>query len=598
MSDQQSGTDATPDAEALAENFRKLATQSQRLYAAFLKQMGDTEKVPFDPVTVGNAFMRLSSQMLAHPQQLAEAQIALWRDYVGLWQHMAQRMTGTEADEPDGLPARSDKRFKDASWEENQVFHLLRDSYLITARWLQKTVSEAEGLDDDTRLKVDFYTRQFVDAMSPSNFFYTNPEVLRATVESQGQNLVNGLDNLINDLESGRGISQTDFDAFEVGRNVAATPGKVVFQNRLLQLIQYTPTTKDTYATPLLICPPWINKYYILDLKPENSFIKWLVDQGFTVFIVSWVNPDESFAATTFEDYMKEGLFEAIDAVLRATEQPKLNLVGYCIGGTLVATALAYLAEKKDKRIGAATFLTSQVDFEKAGELRVFIDAEQIKMLEEHMGDAGVLNGRKMAAAFNMMRANDLIWSFVINNYMLGKHPIPFDLLYWNADGTNMPQAMHSYYLRNMYLKNLLSKPGGLTIDGIGIDLGKIGQPAYVLATKEDHIAPWKSCYRLPQLIKGKARFVLAQSGHVAGVISPPGKTKYGHWTNENLPANPDAWLEGATVHDGSWWPDWAAWLAPQSGKKVPARMPGQGALSAIEDAPGSYVKVQIDERT
>jgi len=596
MSDQQSGA-ADPDTGEVAENFQKLAAQSQRLYAAFLKQMGNAETVPFDPTSVGNAFLRLSQQMMSNPQRLAEAQMALWQDYMGLWQHWAKRMAGDAGDEaPYAAPDKGDRRFKDASWQENQVFDLLKQSYLVSSRWLQKTVGDVEGLDHDTRLKVDFYTRQFVDALSPSNFFHTNPEVLKATVDTKGENLVRGMENLIEDLEGGGGISQTDFSAFEVGRNVATTPGKVVFQNRLLQLIQYAPTTDETYALPLLIVPPWINKFYILDLTAENSFIKWAVDQGFTVFIVSWVNPDESYATTTFEDYMTEGLLAAMDAVLQATGEKKLNVIGYCIGGTLLSTALAWMAAKDDKRVNAVTFFTSLVDFEKAGELRVFIDEEQLKLLDEHMGESGVLNGRRMAAAFNMMRANDLIWSFVVNNYMLGRDPMPFDLLYWNADGTNMPQAMHSYYLRNMYLKNLLAQPGGLEIGGVPINLGTVDLPLYVLSTKEDHIAPWKSCYRLPQLMNGPSRFVLAQSGHIAGVVSPPGKTKYGHWTNDSLPEDPDDWLAEAEVHEGSWWPDWAAWLAPQSGKKILARAPGDGALKPIEDAPGAYVKKKVDD--
>ncbi len=593
MTDQQSGSAEAPGHETLAENFQQLAAQSQRLYAAFLKQMGNTETVPFDPAVVGNAFMQLSQQMLANPQRLAEAQMALWQEYMGLWQHWAKRVSGETGAEPYAAPDKGDRRFKDASWHENQIFDLLKQSYLVTSRWLQKTVSDVEGLDEDTRLKVDFYTRQFVDALSPSNFFHTNPEVLKATVDSQGENLVRGIEHLIEDLEHG-GISQTDFAAFEVGRNVATTPGKVVFQNRLLQLIQYAPTTKEVFARPLLICPPWINKYYILDLTPENSFIKWAVDQGFTVFVVSWVNPDDSYAKTSFEDYMTEGLLEAMGAVLRATGEEKLNVVGYCIGGTLLSTTLAWMAERNDDRINAATFLTSLVDFENAGELRVFIDEEQLRLLDEHMGDIGVLNGRRMAAAFNMMRANDLIWSFVVNNYMLGRDPVPFDLLYWNADATNMPQAMHSYYLRNMYLKNLLAQPGALKIDGTPIELGKITLPTYVLSTREDHIAPWRSCYRLPQLMNGDSRFVLAQSGHVAGVVNPPSKAKYGYWTNDALPDAPETWLSQAEAHDGSWWPDWGQWLVSRSGDKIPAREPGKGALRAIEDAPGSYVKKKL----
>jgi len=591
MTDQP--TDAAIEAAtALGENMQKLGAQWQRLFQLYMQQLGDTEKVPFDPTSVGQAFMRMSTQMLTNPQRLAEAQTALWRQYATLWQNAIQG----DAAEPVAAPEKGDRRFKDAEWNENQVFDLLKQSYLITSRWLQKTVGEVDGLDDATRHKVDFYTRQFVDAMSPTNFFHTNPEVIRTTLETQGANLVSGLDNLIDDLESGKGIRQTDFDAFEVGKNLASTPGKVVFQNRLFQLIQYAPTTQETRELPLLICPPWINKYYILDLKPENSFVAWAVAQGFTVFMISWVNPDQSYAETSFEDYMNEGLVAAMEATLKATGQSKLNVIGYCVGGTLLATTLSVLAAKGDDRVNAATFFTSLVDFEEAGDLSVFIDEEQLKLLDEDMGESGVLNGRRIASAFNMMRANDLIWCFVVNNYLLGKDPIPFDLLFWNADGTNMPHAMHAYYLRNMYLKNLLAKPGALEMNGVPVDLRKIEVPTYILSTKEDHIAPWTSCYRLPQLIGGAKRFVLAQSGHVAGVVSAPGKTKYRHWTNSTLPKDPQAWLASATEVKGSWWPDWAAWLAKRSGKEVPARDPSKGPLKPIEDAPGSYVKNAIDD--
>ncbi len=594
MSDQHGDAAASDESAVLGENLQKLGAQWQRLFQAYMARLGDAERLPFDPAIVGNAFLRLSSQMLADPQRLAEAQMTLWRQYAEFWQSAATGHAADDAQAPTVTPDKGDRRFKDPGWNENQVYDLLKRSYLITSRWLQKTVAEVEGLDDDTRRKVDFYTRQFVDAMSPSNFFHTNPEVIRTTLETHGENLVHGLENLIKDLEGGKGISQTDFDAYEVGRNVATTPGKVVFQNRLFQLIQYAPATPDVFALPLLICPPWINKYYILDLKPENSFVAWAVAQGFTVFMISWVNPDASYASTSFEDYMNDGLLAAIGAALQAIDQSKINVVGYCVGGTLLATTLAYLATKGDTRINTATFLTALVDFEDAGELRVFIDEEQLKLLDEQMGETGVLDGRRMASAFNMMRANDLIWSFVVNNYLLGKDPIPFDLLFWNADGTNMPHAMHTFYLRNMYLRNLLSKPGGIEIAGVPIDLGKIDLPTYVLATKEDHIAPWRSCYLLPQLIEGDKRFVLAQSGHVAGVVSAPGKTKYGHWTNDALPENAEAWLAGARENAGSWWPDWAAWLVSHAGDKVAARQPGAGALNAIEDAPGAYVKKAI----
>jgi polyhydroxyalkanoate synthase subunit PhaC len=593
MVDQPTDHESEAAGAAIGENMEKLGAQWQRLFQAYMKQLGDTEKVPFDPATVGNAFLKMSSQMLANPQHLAEAQAALWQQYAALWQTAAQ---GTdEPSVPVAAPEKGDRRFNDADWSENQVFDLLKQSYLITSRWLQKTVGDVEGLDNDTRHKVDFYTRQFVDAMSPTNFFLTNPEVIRTTLESHGENLVHGLDNLLNDLEGGKGISQTDPDAFEVGRNLANTPGKVVFQNRIIQLIQYTPTTAETYALPLLICPPWINKYYILDLKPENSLIAWAVSQGFTVFVISWVNPDDSFGETSFEDYINDGLLAAMDAVLKATGQSKLNVVGYCAGGTLLATTLAVLTAKNDDRIHSATFLTTLVDFADAGDLQVFIDEEQIALLDESMGESGVLGGRRMAATFNMMRANDLIWSFVVKNYLLGKDPIPFDLLYWNADGTNMPHAMHSYYLRNMYLNNLLAKPGALELAGVPIDLRTIDLPTYTLSTKEDHIAPWRSCYRLPQIVGGEKRFVLAQSGHVAGVVSAPGKTKYGHWTNDALPKDAESWLSSATEHEGSWWPDWAAWLSVRSGDMVAARDPSKGPLKVIEDAPGSYVMKAID---
>ena len=593
IADQPTGGDSEAAAAAIGENPQKLGAQWHRLFQAYLNQLCDTEKVPFDPATVGNAFLKMSGQMLTDPQRLAEAQAALWQQYAALWQTTAQG-DGKPAT-PMAKPEKGDRRFNDASWSENQVFDVLKQYYLIASRWLQKTVGDVEGLDSETRHKVNFYTRQFVDAMSPTNFFLTNPEVIRTTLESHGENLVHGLDNLLSDLEDGECISQTDFDAFEVGRNLATTPGKVIFQNRIFQLIQYAPTTTETFALPLLICPPWINKYYILDLKPENSLVAWAVSQGFTVFVISWVNPDSSFGGLSFEHYLKDGLLAAMDAALEASKQSKLNVAGYCAGGTLLATTLAVLTAKNDERVQSATFLTTLADFAEAGDLQVFIDEEQLALLDESMGKTGLLGGRRMAATFNMMRANDLIWSFVIKNYLLGKDPVPFDLLYWNADGTNLPHAMHSYYLRNMYLNNLLAKPGGLELAGVPVDLRTIDLPTYTLSTKEDHISPWRSCYLLPQIIGGERRFVLAQSGHVAGVVSAPGKTKYGHWTNEVLPEDPMSWLESATEHEGSWWPDWAAWLSAQSGDKVAARDPRKGPMKVIEDAPGSYVKKSID---
>ena len=452
-----------------------------------------------------------------------------------------------------------------------------------------------EGIDERTARKIDFYTRQFVDAIAPSNFLMTNPEALRATIESRGENLLNGLKNLLDDLERGKGrlaIKMTDMEVFRIGENIAVTPGKVVYQNNLMQLIQYEPTTEKVKRRPLLIMPPWINKFYILDLRPNNSFIRWAVSQGHTVFVISWVNPDELLAAKTFAHYMLEGPLDALDAIERATGEREANVIGYCLGGTLLASTLAYMAVKRDDRIKSATYFVTMVDFAEAGELSVFIDEEQLSALEERMNAKGYLEGSDMATTFNMLRANDLIWSFVVNNYLLGKSPFPFDLLYWNADSTRMPAAMHSFYLRNMYQENLLVKPGRITLDGVPIDLRKIKTPSFLLSTRDDHIAPWRSTYAATQLYRGPVKFVLSASGHIAGVVNPPGG-KYGHWENEKNPPTPEEWFATATAHADSWWPLWGHWVSQYSGGEVPARHPGDRKLMPIEEAPGSYVKVR-----
>ena len=413
---------------------------------------------------------------MADPSRLVQAQLSLWNDYLTLWQRTAQRFLGGDA-QPMIEPSAGDRRFRDAAWTENTLFDFIKQSYLLTARWMQSTVRDVEGIDERTARKVDFYTRQFVDALAPSNFLMTNPEALRATIETKGENLLDGLKNLLDDLERGKGhlaIKMTDMEAFRIGENIAVTPGKVVYQNDLMQLLQYEPTTENVKRRPLLIIPPWINKFYILDLRPSNSFIRWAVSQGHTVFVISWVNPDEHLAAKTFTDYMLEGPLVALDAIEQATGERDANVIGYCLGGTLLASTLAYMAVKRDNRIKSATYLVTMVDFAEAGELSVFIDEEQLSALEERMNTKGYLEGRDMATTFNMLRANDLIWSFVVNNYLLGKSPFPFDLLYWNADSTRMPAAMHSFYLRNMYQENLLVKPGGITLDGVPIDLRKI----------------------------------------------------------------------------------------------------------------------------
>jgi polyhydroxyalkanoate synthase len=548
-----------------------------------------------DPLNLRPTLLELTARLMSEPHTVMQAQFGLWQDYLRLWQHTGQRLLG-QPGQPVALPERGDRRFRDPAWEDNALFDFIKQSYLLTSRWLVETVNDLDGFDDKTRQKVDFYMRQFVDAMAPSNFVATNPEVLRATLDTNGENLLRGLQHLLEDLEQGKGklaIKMTDVEAFELGKNIALTPGKVVFQNDLIQLIQYNPSTAQVYQRPLLIIPPWINKFYILDLQPKNSFIKYAIDQGFTVFVISWVNPGSEFAHKSFEDYMVEGPLAALDAIEQATGEREVNAIGYCLGGTLLAAMLAYMADRRDERITAATFFASLTDFADPGELGVFIDEEQLEAMDDMMARQGYLDGRAMATTFNMLRANDLIWSFVINNYLLGKEPFPFDLLFWNSDSTRMPYAMHSFYLRKFYKENKLVEPGGITLCDVPIDLRKVKLPVYLLSTREDHIAPWKSTYAATQIYQGDTTFVLAGSGHIAGVINPPTVEKYGYWTGDRLPQDPDDWLEQADQRPGSWWPHWLEWKAAKSGKKVKARVPGDGKLEVIEDAPGSYVRVR-----
>ncbi|EDP64440.1 Poly(3-hydroxyalkanoate) synthetase [alpha proteobacterium BAL199] len=594
-----------PDPMELSRTMASIAERSQRIVQEFLEQQnrpaGDQDALGIsDPMNIGNAFLEMTSKMMADPAKLLQAQFGLWQDYMTLWQATTSRIMGGSG-EAVAAPERGDKRFKDGAWEESFLFDYIKQTYLLTARWMQKTVGEVEGLDDKTHRKVDFYTKQFVDAMAPSNFALSNPEVLRTTIETGGENLVKGLQNLVSDLERGHGkldIQMTDQEAFEVGVNVGTTPGKVIYENELMQLIQYSPTTETVMRRPLLLVPPWINKFYILDLRAKNSFIRWAVEQGITVFVVSWVNPDAQLAEKTFEDYMLEGPLAALDAIEKATGEREVNAIGYCIGGTLMASTVAWMAAKGDDRIKSITFFTTMIDFAEAGDLSVFIDEEQLTALEDRMSKTGYLDGRAMATTFNMLRANDLIWSFVINNYLMGKEPFPFDLLYWNSDSTRMPAAMHSFYLRRMYQQNDLVKPGCITLAGTPIDLSNNRLPTFVLSTKEDHIAPWKSTYAATQVYKGPVKFCLAGSGHIAGVINPPANPpKYGYWTRKGkAPKDPEKWLETAQQTDGSWWPEWASWLGKYAGGKVPARVPGDHALVPIEDAPGRYVKARASE--
>jgi polyhydroxyalkanoate synthase subunit PhaC len=589
------------DPAEMARLYADIAQKSQQLVTQFLENRADGAGLPFnDELGVARAFFEAWGKMLADPVRLAEAQVKLWQDYMALWQNTMLRFMGQDAP-PVIEPREGDRRFRHEDWQQSFLYDYIKQSYLIAAKHLHQTLANVQGMDDKTAKKVDFYTRQYIDALSPSNFALTNPEVLRETVASGGQNLVKGLDNLLEDLARGSGgelqVKMTDTEAFRLGENIAVTPGKVVFQNELLQLIQYEPLTEQVYARPLLIIPPWINKYYILDLREKNSFIRWALEQGHTVFVISWVNPDERLADKTFEDYLVEGALAALDAVARATGEPDANVIGYCLGGTLLACALAYLAAKKEKRVHSATFFVSMIDFADPGELEVFIDEDQLAALEARMAKRGYLEGSEMATTFNMLRANDLIWSFVINNYLLGKDPFPFDLLYWNSDSTRMPAAMHGFYLRNMYLKNLLQKPGGLTLAGVPVDVTQVSVPAYFISTIDDHIAPWKSTYAGGKLLKGPVRFVLGGSGHIAGIINPPAANKYCYWTNETLPDSPDEWLKSAAQLPGSWWADWGQWIAKHGGKKVPARTPGKGKLKAIEAAPGSYARMRADKK-
>jgi len=588
-------------AQEFAANMARVLERSQAIWAELLEaQLKADQPLQPDPLNTAPAFTEFSRAMLAQPEKLAEATLALWNNQIELWRRTTMRFLGAADEGPLVEPAPGDKRFKDLEWSENALFDYLKQSYLLTSRYLLDTVRQADGsINPRDRKKVEFYTRQFVEALSPTNFFALNPEVLRTTLEEKGENLVRGLDMMYEDLKRGKGrllIRQTDMDAFEVGRNLATTPGKVIYQNNIMQLIQYAPSTEKVYRTPVLFIPPWINKYYILDLNEKKSMVRWLVAQGHTVFMVSWVNPDERQKDETWESYMFDGASNAIDLVLEETGEKNLHLASYCIGGTLCGTMLAYLCKHRDRRVKTSTFFTAQLDFADAGELQVFVDERTIAAVDSQM-EKGYLPAEAMAQAFNSLRSSDLIWGYVVSNYMLGKEPFPFDLLYWNADSTCMPAKVHRYYLETYYHRNALVK-GEVTVRGEPVDLADINLPVYHVAAKEDHIAPAASVYRGAKLMRrAKSRFVLAGSGHIAGVINPPEAQKYQFWTNEDLsPPELEDWLKGATETPGSWWVDWDRWLAGFSRSKVAGRVPG-ARLGTIEDAPGSYVKVRFDQR-
>ena len=585
------------DYEAFAKNLSRMVEEGGKALAAYMKPR-EEGKLQTDSATdladVVKTLGRVAEYWLEDPARAVQLQASLGKAYLDLWAAGAKRMSG-EVTEPLVSPDPRDRRFKDPEWSSNPFFDFVKQAYLLTLQWANHMVEDAGDLDDQTRLKAEFYVRQIANALSPSNFVLTNPELLRETLSSKGENLARGMQMLAEDIVAGAGelrIRQSDSASFEVGKNLAVTPGKVIFQNDLMQLIQYAPTTGKVLKRPLLIVPPWINKFYILDLTPEKSFIKWCVDQGLTVFVISWVNPDARQAAKGFDDYMRDGPLAALDAIKKATGESKVHMIGYCVGGTLLAVTLAYMAAKRKTGAMSATFFATQVDFTYAGDLKVFVDEDQIQMVERRMAEVGYLEGKRMANAFNMLRSHELIWPYIVNNYLKGKKPLPFDLLYWNSDATRMPAANHSFYLRNCYLENKLSK-GEMVIGGEVLDLGKVKLPVYNLATREDHIAPAKSVFLGSQKFGGPVRYVMAGSGHIAGVVNPAGKNKYQYWTGGKPAGDFDAWKEKAKEHPGSWWPDWFEWVRKMEKTEVDARQPGDGKLKPIEDAPGSYVRVK-----
>ena len=586
------------DVEAFSRNLARLVEEGGRALAAYLKPREDgrdSDRLAKEVTEVATTLGRVAEYWMADPKRALEIQTRLGKAYLDLWANAARRLAGEDI-APVAKPDPGDKRFADPEWSSNQFYDFLKQAYLLSTRWASQLVSDAADLDPHTKQKAEFYVRQIGNALSPSNFVLTNPELLRETLTSNADNLVRGMHMLAEDIRSGGGdlkIRQSDSSLFEVGRNLATTPGKVIFQNDLIQLIQYAPSTAKVLRPPLLIVPPWINKFYVLDLTPEKSFIKWCVDQGITVFCISWVNPDARLAQKTFDDYIADGPLAALDAIKQATGEDRVHAVGYCVGGTLLAVTLALMAARHDERIVSATLFAAQVDFAFGGDLKVFVDEKQLEALEKRMAERGYLESKSMATVFNLLRSNDLLWPYVINNYMKGKTPFPFDLLYWNADATRLPAANHSFYLRNCYLDNKLSK-GEMTIGGTPIDLKAIKVPIYNVATREDHIAPAKSVLLGSKFFGGPVRFVLSGSGHIAGVINPPSKHKYQYWTGRRpRSANLAGWIAKATEHPGSWWPNWLDWLKRQNPAEVAARVPGAGALKPIEDAPGSYVKVR-----
>ncbi len=587
------------DPERFALNLARMVEQAGKAASAWAepRERGEIRDSVAEPMAdMVKTFSKVTEYWLSDPSRALEAQTRLFAGYLTVWGNSISRARTGEEPPETVVPDLGDKRFQDPEWGKNAFFDFLKQVYLVTSRWASDLVERADGLDEHTRHKASFYVKQVSNAISPSNFILTNPELFRETVASNGENLVRGMKMLAEDIAAGKGelkLRQGDYSSFEVGRNLATSPGKIVGRSDVAEIIQYEPATATVLKRPLLICPPWINKFYILDLNPEKSFIRWAVEQGHTVFVVSWVNPDERHGAKNWEAYIREGLQYALDTIEKTTGEREVNAVGYCVGGTLLAAALALMAQEGDDRIRSATFFATQVDFTYAGDLKVFVDEDQIAAVERAMNEKGYLEGTRMAAAFNMLRSGDLIWPYVVNNYMRGKEPMPFDLLYWNADSTRMSAANHSFYLRNCYLENNLIR-GKMTLAGRTLSLADVTIPVYNLAAREDHIAPARSVFLGCRFFGGEVDYVVAGSGHIAGVVNPPAAKKYQHWTGGKPEGDFDTWVANATENPGSWWPHWQAWIEKQDARTAKARKPGGTKLKPIADAPGEYVRVRV----
>ena len=589
--------------EEWSAQLQEMGQQYQALMQDLLARMAPDAAADTIHNDMREAFQAGAESLMRNPQLLWQTQARLAQDQWKLWQNAIQSASGAPV-EPLAAPQRGDRRFNDEAWSKDPYYQSILQQYLLFSRMVEELIERLEGLPEQQKRNLAFYARQMVNAMAPTNFISTNPEVMRRTMETRGQNLVDGLARLRQDLANsadGLNVSMTDRSAFEVGENIAVTPGHVVFENELIQLIQYTPTTETVFKTPLLVVPPWINKYYILDLRQDNSMVKWLVEQGHTVFLISWRNPGPEQRDLTWADYMQMGPITAMEAIEQACGEKSVNLLSYCVGGTLTASTVAYLTStRRGRKVRSVTYMATLQDFRDPGEISVVLSEPILAGIEARLEKDGYLDGRSMAYTFNLLRENDLFWSFYVSNYLKGENPAPFDLLYWNTDGTNLPAATHGWYLRNMYLENRLVQPGGIELDGVKIDLRKISTPSYFISTRDDHIAKWNSTYYGALLPKGPTTFVLGGSGHIAGIVNPPHKNKYGYWTNSELPDSHEEWLAGAEAQEGSWWPHWQQWMIEggyvDPEKTVPARQPGEGELPLLEEAPGRYVRTTIPE--